>query len=94
MKNFRDRWNQADRLHRVGVSLLAGAFILLIVLIVIKRVSVASEGRRRAQDVAAGPHVRVVPVVPSSPERKLISNGEARPFESVTLYAKVSGYLR
>src|SRR5581483_3853214 len=82
------------RLHRMGVGLLIGAFILLLVIIVIKRVSIHNESHRRERDLAAGPHVRVAPVLPSAPERKLVLNGEARPFESVTLYAKVGGYLR
>ena len=94
MENFRERWNRADGLHRMGVGSLIGAFLLLLVIIVVKHVSVAREGRQRARDIAAGPHVRVVPVMPSAPDRKLFLNGEARPFETVTLFAKISGYLR
>src|SRR5207245_1891376 len=51
-------------------------------------------GRARAADVAAGPHVRVVRVTAPRGVQTLTLLGEARPYAAVTLYAKVSGYLR
>ncbi|HEY8923689.1 MAG TPA: efflux RND transporter periplasmic adaptor subunit [Polyangia bacterium] len=53
----------------------------------------ADEARGRTEEQARGPRVRVAPVAQSAPERELVLQGEARPFLSVTLYAKVSGYL-
>lgn len=53
----------------------------------------ADEARGRTEEQARGPRVRVAPVTQSPPERELVLQGEARPFLSVTLYAKVSGYL-
>jgi len=53
----------------------------------------ADEARGRTEEQARGPRVRVAPVMQSPPERELMLQGEARPFLSVTLYAKVSGYL-
>src|SRR5205807_534075 len=55
---------------------------------------VRAEGRARAADVAAGPHVRVVRVTAPQGVQTLTLLGEARPYAAVTLYAKVSGYLR
>jgi RND family efflux transporter MFP subunit len=52
------------------------------------------EGRERTEELAKGPRVRVAKAQLSPPMRKLELQGEARPFASVTLYAKVSGYLK
>jgi RND family efflux transporter MFP subunit len=49
---------------------------------------------RLETDVAGGPIVRRVAAVASVASHHLDLLAEARPFESVTLYAKVSGYLK
>jgi RND family efflux transporter MFP subunit len=59
-----------------------------------KKLSLAEEQHSRAQAVDAGPRVTVVSVDESPRDRVLSLLGEARPFVSATLYAKVSGYLR
>lgn len=46
------------------------------------------------QEAALGPRVQVVTASKTPPERSLTLVGEARPYASVTLYAKVSGYLK
>jgi RND family efflux transporter MFP subunit len=48
----------------------------------------------RTDEVSRGPRVRTARTVLSAAERRLELQGEARPFFSVTLYAKVSGYLK
>jgi RND family efflux transporter MFP subunit len=75
----------------VVVLLAAGAYLLMSAS---KEHDIKAESDLRAKDVAAGMAVRVVPVTPSSPEHMLTIPGEVRPFASVTLYAKVSGYLK
>jgi membrane fusion protein, multidrug efflux system len=52
------------------------------------------EGSRRERDVASGAEVRTALVVPSAASHHVTLLGEGRPFASVTLYAKVSGYLK
>src|SRR5262245_2651623 len=52
------------------------------------------EGQQRQAELAKGPRVRVARAQLSPPARKVELQGEARPFASVTLYAKVSGYLK
>jgi RND family efflux transporter MFP subunit len=52
------------------------------------------ETHERTDEVARGPRVRTARAVLSAPERRLELQGETRPFFSVTLYAKVSGYLK
>jgi RND family efflux transporter MFP subunit len=52
------------------------------------------EGRDREAALALGPHVRVTSVGRSPPQRDVTVEAEAQPYASVTLYAKISGYLR
>src|SRR4051812_42896013 len=79
----------------------AGGVVLLLVTLL----GVAGLGARRAsqaradagareQELGRGVRVRVAPVKPGPTVRRLTLQGEARPFAEVTLYAKVSGYLR
>jgi membrane fusion protein (multidrug efflux system) len=55
---------------------------------------VKRETLARSDELALGPKVRVAKAWLSPPERRVELQGEARPFLSVTLYAKVSGYLK
>jgi RND family efflux transporter MFP subunit len=59
-----------------------------------RRGLLAREERARTDALDAGPRVAVVTVGESREERVITLLGEARPFVSATLYAKVSGYLR
>jgi membrane fusion protein (multidrug efflux system) len=59
-----------------------------------KQASAHNEGQAREEEQAKGPRVRVVEAKVSPPVRHIELQGEARPFASVTLYAKVSGYLK
>jgi membrane fusion protein (multidrug efflux system) len=54
----------------------------------------SGETALRVGDAAQGPVVRAVSATPSAPSHHLVLLAEARPFASVTLYAKVSGYLK
>jgi membrane fusion protein (multidrug efflux system) len=49
---------------------------------------------QRSAEVSAGPVVRSVAVTLSPTIRSIVLLGEARPYASVTLYAKLSGYLK
>ena len=59
-----------------------------------RRASTDHEAVARRDDVERGPLVRVTTVTQSPALEHLDVLGEARPFVSVTLYAKVSGYMR
>ncbi len=52
------------------------------------------EAREREATLALGPHVRVAKTGHSEPERDVTVQAEAQPYASVTLYAKIAGYLR
>ena len=78
-------------LGAVGVVLaLAGVLVVMSS----RSAEAERETRSRTAELARGPRVRVTRAVTSPPVRKLELQGEARPFLSVTLYAKVSGYLK
>ncbi len=82
------------RLFLFGAGLVAVALLLLLVLFANRRATVVQETQSRLDAVKAGPQVRVVSAKRSSGERLVTLTGEARPYASVTLYAKVSGYLK
>lgn len=52
------------------------------------------EAQHRKADLEAGPRVRVAKVDSQGSERSLTLEGEALPYASTTLFAKVSGFLR
>jgi RND family efflux transporter MFP subunit len=56
--------------------------------------SASTDTSQRLTDMAHGTVVKTTVVSTSSPARRLTLLGEARPFAEVTLYAKVSGYLK
>ncbi len=82
------------RLFIGGVVSMVASVAVLGGLLARKASLVRAEGRAREAAVAAGPHVRVARVAPAAPVRTLALLGEARPYASVTMYAKVSGYLK
>lgn len=81
-------------LHIGGTLLVLIAGGLVAALTAFRRGAVGRERRARVAEVNAGPHIRAVLVTRSPDERSLALTGEARPFLSVTLYSKVSGYLK
>jgi RND family efflux transporter MFP subunit len=88
-------WNEwrRDSFRLAGAALVAGAFAVVAVSAACKRLSVAREAQAREIELAAGPRVRVAAARLSAPERVVNLISELKPYETVTLYAKVSGYL-
>jgi RND family efflux transporter MFP subunit len=82
-----------DSFRRRGVYLAAGAFAVVAVSAALKHFSLRRETTARAAELAQGTHVRVATAAMSAPARSIVLTGELKPYESVTLYAKVSGYL-
>lgn len=81
-------------------KLFAGGILLLLVvaagvvfLFLNQRETVAAERTARAVKMEAGPIVKTITVKQSKGGRELILIGEVRPFQSVTMYAKTSGYM-
>lgn len=59
-----------------------------------KKSHLEAEQSARAAEVESGPKVMTARVQPSPSTRTFSVLGEAKPYATVTLYAKVSGYLR
>jgi RND family efflux transporter MFP subunit len=77
-----------------GAVLIVIALVSMLILLEQKRLSVSGEMRERIAQVKAGPEVRVVAAIRSPGGRSVSLVGEARPYATVTLYAKVSGYIK
>lgn len=91
--------NESGSGSRKGLLLAGGLLVVLVVallavLIGIRRSQVRGELRDRRAAVAAGPRVPIAVAGLSPAKRTVVLSGEARPFAEVTLYAKVSGFLR
>ncbi|HEY2747869.1 MAG TPA: efflux RND transporter periplasmic adaptor subunit [Polyangia bacterium] len=78
----------------IGIVSVLAAIVGVAVIATSRKAEAEREGRARTDEQAKGPRVRVVRAQMSPPIRKIELQGEARPFYSATLYAKVSGYLK
>ncbi|HEY1585807.1 MAG TPA: hypothetical protein VGH63_08985, partial [Polyangia bacterium] len=78
----------------VGIIGVIAAICGVALIATSRRAAADRESRERTDEVKKGPRVRVARAQMSPPVRKLELQGEARPFASATLYAKVSGYLK
>ncbi|HYM19598.1 MAG TPA: efflux RND transporter periplasmic adaptor subunit [Candidatus Kapabacteria bacterium] len=77
-----------------GIAVVVIAVVIYILIGASKQRDIKAESDQRAKEAAAGEPVRVVPVTPSEAAHTLTIPGEVRPYASVTLYSKTSGYLR
>jgi RND family efflux transporter MFP subunit len=77
-----------------GVVLLAGVVIGVVSLSTRRESVTRAEAHARVEEASRGLRVRVVKATTSPASRRVTLQGEARAFSSVTLYAKVSGYLK
>ncbi|HEY6837442.1 MAG TPA: efflux RND transporter periplasmic adaptor subunit, partial [Geobacteraceae bacterium] len=77
-----------------GVLAVAAAAVVLIGLSVNRGREIEKERQSRRAEVKAGPRVPVATASRAPTKRSVTLNGEAHPYATVTLYAKVSGYLR
>ncbi len=77
-----------------GTGILVACGLTALGIAAVKQSSRSHEAEARAKSLAEGPLVKVVPLALSSGERKVTLQGEALPYASTTLYAKVSGFLR
>lgn len=75
-------------------AVVVGALALAALFAWRKSHAAAAETTQRQADAAQGTVVRTATAVASAPSHHLSLLAEARPFASVTLYAKVSGYLK
>ena len=77
-----------------GIVFVLASIALVLFLSTSKNSAVERDTKARDSSMVAGPRVRIAAVVTSAASEHLVLQGEARPYASVTLYAKVSGYLK
>jgi membrane fusion protein, multidrug efflux system len=92
--DLRQRWRELPRFQAVALLGLCGAAILVVVLILFHVRSIAAERDAREDTQSRGPVVRVTAVQASSGQRTLQLFADVRAYQEVTLYGKVSGYLK
>ena len=85
---------QSTNLKSNARNLILGLAAIVVAIAGYRYWSLHNERNKLEEEVAAGPHVQIVKPAHSPADRTLNLVGEARPYASVTLYAKVSGYLR
>jgi len=81
-------------LFLIGGILIIAALVISGILIEKRKHYLARETHERTAAAVAGQRVRVVSATRSQGIRTVTLEGEARPFAAVTLYSKVSGYLK
>jgi RND family efflux transporter MFP subunit len=81
-------------LRSKALWLVIGLIILFAGISGYKYYAYKSEESRLAAERAAGPKVRSAKITQGVGEHQVIIVGETRPFQSATLYAKISGYLK
>jgi membrane fusion protein, multidrug efflux system len=82
-----------SRVYATGISISMAFVGLLTGYIVAKRFNLRDELASKTGEVAAGPFVQSSTAARTGQERVIKELGETRPYYSVTLYAKISGYL-
>ena len=94
MDKERQRSGKGRIIYLIGGIIIIAALVISGILIERQKDYIKGETQKRAAASGAGQGVRVVSATRSQGIRTATLVGEARPFASVTLYAKVSGYLR
>ncbi|MCU1281392.1 MAG: efflux transporter, family, subunit [bacterium] len=84
----------AHRIYWVGAILVAIVLLAVGIVYVRRRISEKRQIAARQHAVSLGPPVLVAKVLAGGGARHLTLPGEARPFVSTTVYAKLAGYLR
>jgi membrane fusion protein, multidrug efflux system len=80
--------------YSLGVVALLIAVLLIVFMLVTKHRAELKERDVRRAGIKAGSHVQVAFAGLAPTSRSVSFTGEARPFVTATLYAKVSGYLK
>src|SRR5271170_2585695 len=84
----------------INYKLLIAGFILLLLMgggiawiYITKAHKIEIDSAQRANELKKGTPVKTALALYSSGNRELVLIGEARPYQTATLYAKISGYL-
>ncbi len=82
------------RFHLSALAVVGVSFVGSFFLVSTRQGHIEQEGKTLSAEFEAGPRVETAVVQPAADSRSITLPGEALPYQSVTLYAKVSGYLR
>jgi len=85
--------SSALRIWLGGGVVIAAAAIGLVSMMLKQKTLLARETNTKTAEIKNGPTVKAIKAGMSSADKGLILIGEARPFQTVTLYAKTSGYM-
>src|SRR6201995_5206373 len=85
--------NSALRIWIGGGLIVAAAGTGLLMMSSKQKTLLAKDTQSRTKEVKDGPVVKVITAGMSAAEKGLSLIGEARPYQTVTLYAKTSGYM-
>src|SRR6185437_2081465 len=84
---------ESKRIWIGGGLVLAVTALSVIFMVFRQKTSLAHETNKRIKELEQGPVVKAIKAGASSSENGEVYIGEARPYQSVTLYAKTSGYM-
>jgi RND family efflux transporter MFP subunit len=82
------------RFKAIAILLLIGAGSAVVALIVTQRSNVAAERDSLEEDASRGPRVEVTTAKPGPTIRQTRLFADVRPYAEVTLFGKVSGYIK
>ncbi len=85
--------NATKRIWIGGGIIVAIALIGFLTMAIRQKNALAKETDKRQDEGKKGPIVKVITAGGKAGDKGLVFIGEARPFQSVTLYAKTSGYM-
>ncbi|GFO53956.1 RND transporter MFP subunit [Geomonas sp. Red276] len=92
-----DKENEKSKvrlIHILGVSAVVVCLVTIVILLLVRRHDVSKEEKARAAGITSGARVQVAVANKGPAQRTLTFTGEARPYATATMYAKVSGYLK
>jgi multidrug efflux pump subunit AcrA (membrane-fusion protein) len=87
-------FNVQMKLKITFLIIIFTSIMLFIYFLIKKNIEIRNAEIQRLEEISKGPMVRTTKISKSATEREIIINGETRPFQSFTLYSKISGYLK
>ncbi len=82
------------RFHLSALAVVGASFVGSFFLVSTRQGDIERQAKVLSAEFKAGPLVEVATAQPGGTSRTITLPGEAVPYQSVTIYAKVSGYLR
>src|SRR5580704_10187649 len=81
-------------LYVIGIVLLVILGIGVLIITTTRNKSIAKEADNKETVAKQGPMVKFIKAVNSASGKSFTVIGEVRPYQSVTLYPKISGFLK